>query len=215
MILSQPDIRKEVKSGAIDFSPLLEEDQWGEASIDLRLGFDFTIFRNPTGVKVSIASGLSVIGGLNCWQTMTLQEFNEHNQRETYDLEPGKFVLAMTHESVKVPRNMIGRVEGRSTYARMGLSMHQTAPWIQPGWEGRIVLEIMNNGPLTIELTPKIDRPCQITFFKLAKALPEKMTYGARATDIYQNQTHPLHHKAAARAKTASRPKAKKRATKK
>jgi dCTP deaminase len=196
VILTQPEIRSAVRKGEIAFTPSLEDDQWGEASIDLRIGFDFTIFKSPTGVKVSIASGLAPIGDLHCWETMTLSEFNIHSQRETYDLEPGKFVLAMTYESVKVPRNMIGRVEGRSTYARMGLSMHQTAPWIQPGWEGPIVLEIMNNGPLTIELTPKIDRPCQITFFKFSKPLPKTMTYGARTTDVYQNQSHPLRHKA-------------------
>ncbi len=195
MILTQPDIRKAVKKGEIAFSPPLEEDQWGEASIDLRLGFDFTIFKPASGVKISVASGLGTIGDVGFWETIRKEEFNSHGQRETYTLDPGKFVLAMTLESIKVPRTMIARVEGRSTYARVGLSMHQTAPWIQPGWSGPIVLEIMNNGSLSIELTPKIDRPCQVTFFRFARPLPTKLTYGARATDIYQDQTHPLRHK--------------------
>ena len=100
----------------------------------------------------------------------------------------------MTYESIKVPKHMIALVEGRSTYARMGLSMHQTAPWIQPGWSGPIVLEIMNNGPVRIALTPLIDRPCQITFFELKSSVPDAVAYGSRPTDRYQDQAHPLVH---------------------
>ena len=100
--------------------------------------------------------------------------------------------LAQTYEKIKVPRNMIARVEGRSTYARVGLSMHQTAPWIQPGWSGQIILELMNNGPLSIKLTPTIDRPCQLTFFRLTSELSEEHAYGAKAGDTYQDQVHPL-----------------------
>jgi dCTP deaminase len=107
-------------------------------------------------------------------------------------MKQGDFLLAKTYESITVPRNMIARVEGRSTYARVGLSMHQTAPWIQPGWKGQIILELLNNGPLTIKLTPKRDRPCQITFFKLTQEVDEDLAYGAKKWDAYQNQVHPI-----------------------
>jgi len=70
--------------------------------------------------------------------------------------------------------------------------MHQTAPWIQPGWRGPIVLEIMNNGPLTIELTPYFDRPCQLSFLRLSSPVPEGAEYGSPLADRYQNQKHPL-----------------------
>jgi dCTP deaminase len=83
---------------------------------------------------------------------------------------------------------MIAMVEGRSTYARVGLSMHQTAPWIQPGWNGQITLEIRNSGPLKIELTPLIDMPCQLTFFQLSSELAEAAAYGSRSGDVFQNQ---------------------------
>ncbi len=76
----------------------------------------------------------------------------------------------------------------------MGLSMHQTAPWIQPGWSGPIVLEIANRGPVTIRLTPLVYRPCQITFFQLTSGLPAELAYGSRSSDAYQNQAHPLKH---------------------
>lgn len=141
-----------------------------------------------------MANGLGTMGGINIWATKELREQDEHGKPEQFILEPGGFVLAFTLESIRVPKNLIALVEGRSTYARMGLSMHQTAPWIQPGWSGPIVLEIMNNGPLNIAFTPKIDKPCQLTFFELKSSVPEEALYGTRPTDKYQNQTHPLKH---------------------
>lgn len=194
MILSQTDIRSAVGKGEIKFSPTLDDRQWGEASIDLRLGFQFTKFKDAAGITISIADGLKAVGDLGLWMTKELKLKDELGERETYDLRPGEFVLALTHESVTIPKNMIGLVEGRSTYARMGLSMHQTAPWIQPGWSGPIVLEISNHGKFTIKLTPLIDRPCQLTFFELKSTLPEELAYGGRASDAYKDQSHPLVH---------------------
>jgi len=195
MILSQVDIRSAVEAGHIGFLPDLEDKQWGEASVDLRLGFQFTKLQAIGGLSsISIADGLGLVGKMGLWNTKTLKERDEHGNLEQYPLAPKEFVLAMTHESIRVPRNMIALVEGRSTYARVGLSMHQTAPWIQPGWEGPIVLEIMNNGPIRIALTPLIDRPCQVTFFELKTELSSEVAYGSRPTDRYQHQTHPLQH---------------------
>lgn len=196
MVLSQPDLRAAVERGDIAFDPPLEADQWGEASVDLRLGFRFTKFvrKGLEGVSFSIAKGLGTLGGLKIWNDKQLQFEDAFGKREVFKLEPGEFVLALTHETVRVPRGLIGVVEGRSTYARAGLSMHQTAPWIQPGWNGPIVLEIMNNGPLTIELTPVTDRPCQLSFLRLSTPLPEGLEYGSRPGDRYQGQKHPLVH---------------------
>lgn len=194
MILSQPDLRSAVERREIVFDPPLEESQWGEASVDLRLGFSFTRLKAPTGMKVSVADGLAGVAAAGFWDTMELQEQNRFGKRETHPLGPGEFVLCLTRESVTVPRDLIARVEGRSTYARIGLSMHQTAPWIQPGWSGPIVLEIVNNGPLTVELTPLLDRPCQLTFFQLTTELPADLAYGQRDTDRYKDQKHPLKH---------------------
>lgn len=194
MILSQVDIRRRVEAGDIGFEPTLEEKQWGEASIDLRLGFQFTRYKDAKGLTVSVAEGLKTIGSLGLWSTKELRPQDEFGVKESYELVPGDFVLALTHESIRVPKDLIGLVEGRSTYARMGLSMHQTAPWIQPGWSGPIVLEIANHGSFTIKLTPLIDRPCQITFFELKSPVPDDVAYGSRSTDTYQDQKHPLRH---------------------
>lgn len=192
MILSQLELRNAVEEGRIVFDPPLQEKQWGEASVDLRLGFSFTKLMGVPGMKISVADGIQSIAHAGFWRTMELKEQDEFGKRPSFSLYPGEFALGFTHEKVTIPNNLIARVEGRSTYARVGLSMHQTAPWIQPGWTGRIVLEIMNNGPLTVELTPLIDRPCQLTFSQLTSALPTNLVYGSRQTDVYKDQRHPL-----------------------
>lgn len=190
MILSQRELRKEVEAGRIKFDPPLEDNQWGEASIDLRLGTHFTKLQEMPGVKLSLHQGIPQVKGL--WKTMDKPLQDEFQKASSYCLEPEEFILALTHESITVPPNLIARVEGRSTYARLGISMHQTAPWIQPGWEGRIVLEIKNSGTVKVELSPLLDRPCQITFFKLTSAVPKKLVYGSKSTDKYVRQAHPL-----------------------
>ena len=190
MVLSQTDIKQEMKRGEIAFTPELEEQQWGPASINLRLGFQFTKLREVRGVTVSVAEGIDP--ALKLWDDRELKERDAHGERETYELAPGKFVLAKTYESIRVPKHLIARVEGRSTYARMGLSMHQTAPWVQPGWSGSLILEIANLGSLTVKLTPLVDRPCQLTFFRLVTPVSDELAYGSRPTDRYQNQEHAL-----------------------
>jgi dCTP deaminase len=194
MILSQADLRTSVEKGEIGFSPSLEEKQWGEASIDLRLGFQFTKILPCNGVKFSLADGLGAMSQMKIWETVTLKEKDRFGKIEQFHLDPTEFILAITYETITVPKHLIALVEGRSTYARMGLSMHQTAPWIQPGWKGPIVLEIMNNGPLSITLTPLKDKPCQLTFFELKSDVPAGALYGTRTTDRYQGQNHPIDH---------------------
>jgi dCTP deaminase len=193
MILSQKEIRAAVKKGDIKFDPPLEDRQWKEASVDLRLGHQFTKFNDKvaSAFAVSVATGLGPIAATGLWQEKILKERDAVGKKETYVLEPEEFVLALTHERVWIPRYLIGMVEGRSTYARVGLTMHQTAPWLQPGWNGHIT-EIRNSGPLKIDLSPGIDMPCQITFFRLTSEVPVEQAYGSRTTDTFQGQTKAL-----------------------
>jgi len=192
MILSQPEIRAEVQKGNIRFDPPLEERQWGEASVDLRLGLKFTQLKPAKGVTFSMAQGIGALAESGLWVEKILKTKDDFGKPETVRLAPNDFILALTHERVWVPRHLIAIVEGRSTYARVGLSMHQTAPWIQPGWNGQITLEIRNSGPLQIELTPIEDMPCQLTFFQLTSELAAATAYGARPTDVFQDQASAL-----------------------
>jgi dCTP deaminase len=169
MVLSQREIRAAVERGELVFTPEIEEKQWGPTNIDLRLDCRFTVFQEASGITISIADGLRALGGANPWIVNDLPEFDEFGKRRTFPLGLGEFVLARTLEVVKIPPNLIAMVEGRSSYARLGLSMHQTAPWIHPGYENKITLEIRNSGSLTINLTPGIDRPCQLTFLRMSE----------------------------------------------
>lgn len=192
MILAQAEIREAVAKEEIKFDPPLEETQWHEASVDLRLGFKFTKLVAKRGLKVSLAYGMSAIADAGLWKEKTLRREDEFGKTETYAVESGEFILAQTYERIWIPRHLIAAVEGRSSYARAGLSMHLTAPWLQPGWNGLLTLEIFNSGPLTIELTPSVDRPCQLTFFKLTSEVPEEIAYGTRPTDSFQGQSSPI-----------------------
>jgi dCTP deaminase len=192
VILSQPELRGEVEREQIRFDPTLESRQWGEASIDLRLGLKFTKFIPNPNVTFSMAGGIGAVADTGLWHEETFEVRDNFGKRRTYILEPNEFILAQTYEHIWVPRHLIAMVEGRSTYARVGLSMHQTAPWIQPGWDGHITLEIRNSGAFKIELTPIDDMPCQLTFFQLSTEIPEALAYGSRPTDVFQNQTSAL-----------------------
>lgn len=192
MILAQSEIRAEVANEKIKFDPPLEDRQWGEASVDLRLGFKFTKFRSHSSVTFSMAQGIGALADTGLWNEVELPKVDGLGQRASFTLEPNDFVLALTYEHVWIPRHLIGMVEGRSTYARAGLSMHQTAPWIQPGWDGQITLEIRNSGSNRIQLTPMEDLPCQLTFMKLTSEVPEKHAYGSRSGDVFQNQKSAL-----------------------
>lgn len=192
MILAQAEIRDEVAKGQIKFDPPLEERQWHEASVDLRLGFKFTKLVARRGLKVSLAYGMSAVADAGLWKEKILRREDDFGKPETYTVDPGEFILAQTYERIWMPRHLIGAVEGRSSYARAGLSMHLTAPWLQPGWNGLLTLEIFNSGPLSIELTPAIDKPCQLTFFRLTSKVPEDVAYGARPTDAFQGQSSPI-----------------------
>ena len=116
MILAQPEIRASVAAGAIRFDPPLNEEQWGAASVDLRLGSQFTRLHAAHGVKHAAHGGLSSLGPF--WRTMDLPLYNELGQRNSFCLDPGEFILAMTHERITISNELIGLVEGRSTYAR-------------------------------------------------------------------------------------------------
>lgn len=189
MILTRKEIKAAVESGEIRFDPPLEDKQWGAASVDLRLGYKFTKIQ-PSDHKIPLAKGIKQISGL--WYEETFDHTDRFGKRRAFCIEPEEFVLAQSYEHIWIPRNLIARVEGRSTYARVGLSMHETAPWLQPGWDGQITLEIRNSGPLNIELMPLDDMPCQLTFMRLESELDPDQGYGSKPTDAFQHQTAPL-----------------------
>lgn len=185
-----------MERGEIRFSHPLEERQWGPASINLQLGYKFTKLKKSDH-KIPLAKGLGQISGL--WHEETFPHEDDFGKRKAYCIEPEEFILAQTYEHLYIPRSLIARVEGRSTYGRVGLSMHETAPWLQPGWDGQIALEIRNSGPLHIELMPLDDMPCQVTFMRLTSEVPAEQAYGTAPTNSFQHQKSPFAQQAGPR----------------
>jgi dCTP deaminase len=130
MILSDKDIRRCLKRGVIKITPPPEDEQIGPASVDLTLSNEFWKSRRARG-KVDI----SKVG---------FSELMEYFRADEVELEPGAMVLGKTLEKIELPPNISGRLEGRSSFARLGLAIHVTSSFIQPGSRNHQILEIVN-----------------------------------------------------------------------
>ncbi len=164
MILSDKEILMEIRSGRLRFDPAIEDGQISPSSIDLHLSDQFTIFtRNAPGVGIVI--DLEKVEDLE----KTLEPFGTKKVLAAGDsltLNPGDFVLGFTRESVELPNFLAARVEGRSSYARLGISVHQTAPTIHATFSGQIRLEISHNGLFACKLSPG-SKICQMVIERL------------------------------------------------
>jgi dCTP deaminase len=116
----------------------------------------------------------------------------DHIEANYYRLEPGGFVLAQTLEKVTIPNDLVGFVEGRSSYARVGVTIHVTAPKIDPGFCGHITLEMANFGQAPVELCAEEARPAQLMLFRISTPLGENHVYGSGPNDGFQHQNRPI-----------------------
>ena len=173
MIFSNEDIKKALEQGHITITPTPEADQYTTSALDLTLGDSFKVWdKDKLG-----------LGGFDPVLDLSLQNFlNTANAflidapRETDNsviLKPYSeckhHLLAMTREKIHLKREfgVAARVEGRSSLARLGLTVHLTAPTIQSGFKGPITLEIINVGPFHIKFVPNKTKICQLIFEKL------------------------------------------------
>ena len=186
MILTDGDIWDLIQEKVVVFSPPLEVDQVKASAIDLRLGHNFSIYPyNTASLPEPVRSILTQTVDLRD-ETKVVQFIDtlrrENNQRlndgESIDIEPRSFLLAETLEDFNLPDNIAARIEGRSTYARLGIAVHQTAPSVKPLWSGQLTLEIVNNGPFTYKLYPRM-KLCQLILERLEKSVrtPDKSTW--------------------------------------
>jgi dCTP deaminase len=147
-VLTREEILKEIRRGTIEIEPLVE-DQIGPGSIDLHLGAEFRVFKKLRNA-LTVEDNISV-------EDLTERIMTE----DSFTLMPGETVLGITRERVKLPSNICGWLEGRSRFARMGLVIHMTAGFVQPGINNRQVLEIGNLAPFPLILKPGV-RICQL-----------------------------------------------------
>jgi len=186
VILSRPDLLAYVRSGRLRSDPPIADEQVAQVSIDLRLGRKFSIFKEPPKFLPCIHVDHSLWNSADLWS---------HFEQETYRLEPGQFVLAQTLERICIPHDLVGLVEGRSSWARVGVTIHVTAPKIDPGFDAPITLEMVNFGKVAVELRAGRDRPAQLMLLQLSTPLEEADLYGAGKDDRFQGQTDPIPYK--------------------
>ena len=175
MILSASDIQGLIDGGLLPFRPPLLSEQVRDCAIDLRLGYNFAFYPSLTaglppnvGDIVTQTIDLSDEARVRAFIHQTRRANNRRlREGEHIDIPPGAFLLAETLESFTLPDNLAARVEGRSIYARLGLTVHQTAPSVKPGWAGQLTLEIVNNGPFTYRLYPGMHL-CQLILERLS-----------------------------------------------
>jgi dCTP deaminase len=178
-ILSDGEIREALRKppnrGGIHIDPTPSSEQFTTSAIDLRLGHEFRELmtkedlapEEPAGVERPITIDPSRM--TNFFEV--LEKYSKPATMETdgsFILEPNKFVLATTLEYIRLPSKIAARVEGRSTLARFGLSVHLTAPTIHAGFAGLIVLEMFNVGPFRFRLVPETPI-CQLIFERLGR----------------------------------------------
>jgi dCTP deaminase len=155
-------------------------------SVDLLLGRKFTTFRQPPAYLPAITVDHSLWNSADLW---------DHVEQDTFRLQPGHFVLAHTLERISIPDDLVGLVEGRSSWARVGVSIHVTAPKIDPGFDATITLEMFNFGKIAVELRAGIDKPAQLMFLSVSTPLAEQDLYGRGEHDRFQHQDSPLPRK--------------------
>ena len=190
MILSKPDIQQRLNSDeGLKIDPFPKEASIGSVSVNLRLGRKFTTFKAAASTKhiATIRVTPSVFQSEDLWDHQV--------DVDSFDLPSGGFVLAQTLATITMPNDLMGFVEGRSSWARVGLSVHLTAPKIDPGFIGTITLEIANIGPKSVRLEAENDEPAQLILMKVSTPLGIGDTYGKAEGDIFQLQSDPIPHK--------------------
>jgi dCTP deaminase len=176
-VLSDRTIKERLAAGRIVIEPL-DEGAIQPASVDLRLDNQFRIFKVTTRPYVDVREPLEELTEL-----VTLGE------AEPFILQPGAFCLATTLETVTLPDDLVARVDGRSSLGRLGLLVHATAGYIDPGWTGKLTLELSNQSQMPIALYHGM-RISQISFFALSS--PVERPYGSPGLGSkYQGQTGP------------------------
>ena len=181
MILSDHKILMEIRSGRLAFDPAVSDDQISPSAVDLQLSNEFTVFNLTNLEGVSTAVDLAKIGSVEELARVYGEE-RTLAKDEKLSLMSGEFVLAYTREHIKLPNYLSARVERRSSFARLGLSIHQTASTVHATFEGQLRLEILNSGPYECRLSPGL-RICQLILERLGSPSI------ARLRSPFQNQS--------------------------
>jgi dCTP deaminase len=177
MILSDKTIREQIAAGHIGIEPF-DDSCVQPSSVDLHVDSAFRVFHNARHPFIDVKK-----------QMDDLTELVEVEDERPFILHPGGFALGSTRERVRVPGDMVARLEGKSSLGRLGLLIHSTAGYVDPGWDGHLTLELSNVASLPITVYPGM-KICQVSFFQLST--PADAPYGSEAAGSkYQGQRGP------------------------
>ena len=177
MILSDRTIKESIASGRIVIDPF-DESYVQPSSIDLRVDRFFRVFENHR---------YPYINPKESQEDLTV--LVEVSDDEPFILHPGEFVLGSTLERVRLGEDLVARLEGKSSLGRIGLLIHSTAGFVDPGFDGYLTLELSNVANLPIAIYPGM-KIGQISFYQLTTAADHP--YGSeRAGSKYQGQRGP------------------------
>lgn len=180
MILSDRDIRAAIAAGRIRITPEIDLDKhMGSCSVDFRLGSTFMVFEHSRYSYIDPRQPQSIGEGM---RTIVISD------DEPFIMQAGDFALASTIESLELPDDLLGRLEGRSSIARLGITVHSTAAVFEPGWTGTATMELSNLGRMAVALYPGM-RICSFTFQQLSS--PVDVPYRQKAGNKYAGQHEP------------------------
>ena len=163
MVLSDATISRYLAEGKVEIDPY-DDSLLQPSSVDVRVDRFFRVFHNNRYPFIDVKTAQE-----------ELTELVDVEDRP-FILHPGEFVLGSTLERVKLPDDLVARLDGKSSLGRLGLLIHSTAGFIDPGWDGHVTLELSNvaNLPITIYPGMKIG---QISFMQMTE--PAATPYGA------------------------------------
>src|SRR5262245_35249008 len=180
MILSDRDIRTRLHAGDLAIEPLSDAAlQIQPASVDLRLGREFLVYRPA---QVTVLDPADPAGIAESMDRVLVDE------GLAFVLHPGEFALGTTVERVKMPSDLVGTVDGRSSIGRLAVVVHATAGFVDPGFEDQVTLELSNIGSIAVKLYPGT-RIAQIVLHELSS--PAELPYGLERGSHYHLQTGP------------------------
>lgn len=182
MRLCDKDIVKHLEDGIIKISPMPEEEMISGLTVDIRLGNKFRVFQDHAAPFIDLSGPKSEVAKQ---LDSVMSDEIEIEDDKAFFLHPGELALAVTMESVTLPANIVGWLDGRSSLARLGLMVHVTAHRIDPGWSGNIVLEFFNSGKLPLALRPNMK--IGALSFEVLSDFAER-PYNARKDAKYKDQ---------------------------
>ena len=183
MKLADTQILEYLQVGKIIIDPKPAEGMINGASIDLRLGRNFRVFSMHSSSHIDLGTSRAEIDAAI---KRVMSDEITVSDGEVFYLHPGELSLGVTAERIVLSSDVCGIINGRSSLARLGLMVHSTAHFVDPGWSGAIVLEFYNCGRVPLGLRPGMGI-CAIAFEPLSS--PAVRHYGARRDAKYAGQT--------------------------